>query len=260
MRVDFCLPAKNEALILKDNLGKLLAYCQQADFNFSWRIVGVINGSSDSSAAIFKELKERFPDQVDYAVIQESGRGHALKRYWGSSPADILAYMDADLAVSLADIPGLIQPLIDNTSDLTIGSRLSAGAAVERSWYRDIISYSYNFLSRLLLDHHFLDLQCGFKAIRRPAFQSIHPFLQDDYWFFDTELIILAARLGYRVQEVPVDWHENRYRRRATTVKLLRDSLSFLNNLWHFRRRLARLKECFESAGDRPSESRHRLK
>jgi len=151
--------------------------------------------------------------------------------------------MDADLAVSLNDIPALIFPLFNNGSDLVIGSRLMSGSAVKRSWYRDITSYTYNYLSRCLLKHCYVDLQCGFKAIRREAFEKILPFLRDNYWFFDTELIILAQRLGYRVKEVPVDWQENRYLKRATTVKIFRDSLIFLKNLWQFRTYLRTLKK-----------------
>ncbi|MDP2944466.1 MAG: glycosyltransferase [bacterium] len=243
MLVDFCLPIKNEALILDNSLNKLVAYCKRAGFSFSWRIIGIINGSSDASVNILQDFKRRFPGQIDFIEVAEPGRGRALKKYWSASAADVLCYMDCDLAVSLDNLPALIMPLVDNEADLVIGSRLSAGATIRRSLFRGVISQAYNLLSRFLLNHKITDLQCGFKAVRREAFQQVRPYLVDDNWFFDTELILLALHFGFRVRQVPVDWQENRYRRRPSTVKIWRDSWDFLKNLVVFRRRLKKIKK-----------------
>lgn len=243
MLVDFCLPVKNEELILKGSLEKLLAYCRQAEFSFSWRIIGVINGSTDSSRLIFEDFKTRFPREVDFSEINNPGRGGALKNYWFSSAADVLVYMDTDLAVSLDNIPNLVYPLINNQQDLAVGSRLVAGAKIKRSLGREIVSRGYIFLAQIILQQKIADLQCGFKAIRRAALWQIKPFLKDNYWFFDTELVTLASYFGLRVLEVPVDWQENRLGRRPSTVKLFRDSLVFFRNLLSFRQRLKKIKK-----------------
>lgn len=243
MLVDFCLPIKNEAAILRDHLGRLLAYARGAGFDFSWRIIGLINGSTDDSVKIFAEFKERFPNFVDYQEIAVAGRGRALKKYWSDSRADILVYMDADLAVSLNDLPALLSPLLKNESDLTIGSRFVPGAQTKRSCLREFVSLTYNFLSRLLLNHDTKDSQCGFKAVRRELFEKLQPLLFNPHWFFDTELVVLAKHFGYRVQEIPVDWRENRYSHRPSTVKLIKDILFYLKSLFLFRRRLKRLRK-----------------
>jgi glycosyltransferase involved in cell wall biosynthesis len=238
MQVDFCLPIKNEALILENSLNKLLDFCVQSQFPFSWRIIGVVNGSTDASAAILQDFKRRFPGEIDFIEVPEAGRGRALKKYWLMSSADVLSYMDCDLAVALENLPALILPLINKEADLTIGSRLTAGAKIERSLFREFISQAYNLLSQILLNHKITDLQCGFKAVSREAFQKIYPRLVDDYWFFDTELVILALRSGFRVKQVPVDWQENRYQRRPSKVKIFKDSLIFIKNLLIFKKRL----------------------
>ena len=185
MTVDFCLPIKNEALILESSLNKLLTYCEQNNFIFSWRIIGVINGSTDHSVDILKNFKNKYPERIDFIEISEPGRGRALKKCWLLSTADILSYMDCDLAVSL-----------DN-------------------------------LSALIL--------------------KIEPQLVDDYWFFDTELVILAKRLGFTIREVPVDWRENRFQNRKSTVKIFHDSLAFIKNLLVFRHRLKKIKKYREN-------------
>ena len=71
---------------------------------------------------------------------------------------------------------------------------------------RELISRAYNLLLKLTLRGHFSDAQCGFKALRREAAEKLLPLVEDDEWFFDTELLVTAERLGLRIGEVPVDW------------------------------------------------------
>ena len=52
----------------------------------------------------------------------------------------------------------------------------------------------------------FTDAQCGFKAIRADVARRLLPLVEDTGWFFDTELLVLAERVGLRLHEVPVDW------------------------------------------------------
>jgi hypothetical protein len=55
----------------------------------------------------------------------------------------------------------------------------------------------------------FSDAQCGFKAVRTRVFKRILPLIEDNNWFFDTELLILAEKMGHRVYDVPVRWVED---------------------------------------------------
>ena len=167
-----------------------------------------------------------------------SGKGQALKTYFSKSLADILVFMDIDLAVSLDNIYDLIKPISTGACDLVIGSRLIAGAHTDRSVWRGFTSRVYNWLSRFVLGHSFCDLQCGFKAVRRTAFWQLLPYLVDGEWFFDTELVISATHLNLAVREIPVDWRENRYDQRKSKVRVMRDAWSFIRNLFRLRFRL----------------------
>src|SRR5581483_486053 len=91
-------------------------------------------------------------------------------------------------------------------SDLAIGTRLHRGSRVIRGAKREFISRSYNLMLRHTLSARFSDAQCGFKAIRRDIAMHLLPLVQDEEWFFDTELLVLAERSGLRIHEVPVDW------------------------------------------------------
>ena len=62
---------------------------------------------------------------------------------------------------------------------------------------------------RRVLGIHFSDAQCGFKAVSRRAIERIVPQIKDQTWFFDTELLVLAEKQGYRIGDIPVRWIED---------------------------------------------------
>ena len=90
-----------------------------------------------------------------------------------------------------------------------IGSRLARGAEVTRGLRREVISRSYNILLRASLGLGISDAQCGFKAIRRDVLTPLLDLVQDDSWFFDTELLYHARRSRLAIHEVPVRWVED---------------------------------------------------
>jgi hypothetical protein len=118
--------------------------------------------------------------------------------------------MDVDLSTDLSALPALLLPLLQVRGDITIGSRLAPGARVRRGLRRELISRVYNLLLHVLLGVGFSDAQCGFKAGRREVLDPLLAEVEDDSWFFDTELLYLAQRRKLSIREVPVRWVEDR--------------------------------------------------
>lgn len=241
MLVEFCLPAKDEELVLEANVKRLVDFLELQKPTYLWNVIIIINISGDNSYLIAQKLAEN-DKRIKVRNFKLGGKGRALKEYFRASRADILVFMDVDLATSLDNIPALIQPFLSQEADLVIGSRLLPKSRTNRSFFRNFISQVYNFLSRLILGHDFSDLQCGFKALSRELFNHLQPYFIDNKWFFDTELVILAARFGYKIKEIPVDWQENRYSRRPSKIHIFRDSWSFVKNLFYFKWRLSKIK------------------
>ncbi len=239
MLIEFCLPAYNEEKILKNNILQLLQYLKQQGFNFDWKIIILNNGSTDNTDKICLELEK---ENIKTEYIKSPGKGRAIKTYGLNCQADILVYMDIDLAVSLYNIPDLIKPIIQEGFDLVIGSRLLPNSKTERSFLRSFSSKSYNLLSKIILRHNLSDLQCGFKAIKVNKFKQLMPRIQSNEWFFDTELIAFANHFGRKIKEIPVDWQENRYEARKSKINLARDSMKFIVNLIKLKLRLLKLK------------------
>jgi glycosyltransferase involved in cell wall biosynthesis len=202
--VDIVVPVYNEAAGLDTSVRRLHRFLR-AEFPVSWRITIVDNASDDRTWPLACRLSREL-DGVHALRLADKGRGRALHAAWGSSDAVVLAYLDVDLSTDLAGLLPLVAPLLSGHSDLAIGTRLAPGSRVVRGPKREVISRGYNLILRAALGARFSDAQCGFKAIRRDRARSLLPTVRDQDWFFDTELLIRAQRLGLRIHEVPVDW------------------------------------------------------
>ena len=108
-------------------------------------------------------------------------------------------------------------------------------ARVVRGPKREVISRAYNLLLRVTLRNRFSDAQCGFKALRADVAGALLPMVEDEGWFFDTELLVLAEHNGLRIHEVPVDWVDDPDSR----VDLVGTAVDDLRGIWRLSRRLA---------------------
>ncbi|MEI6726859.1 MAG: bifunctional glycosyltransferase family 2/GtrA family protein [Actinomycetes bacterium] len=243
--VDIVLPVYNEESDLGRNVARLHEYLE-GQSAFSFRITIADNASSDGTWAVACRLAESVP-RVTALHLDEKGRGRALKAAWSRSDATVLAYMDIDLSTDLAALLPLVAPLVSGHSDLAIGTRLSRSAVVHRGPKREFISRSYNRLTRLALHCRFSDAQCGFKAIRADRARALLPWIEDDGWFFDTELLVVAERAGLRIHEVPVDWTDDPDSR----VDIVPTAVADLKGIARLRHALAAGKLPLQSMGGR---------
>ncbi|HEV3265512.1 MAG TPA: bifunctional glycosyltransferase family 2/GtrA family protein [Acidimicrobiales bacterium] len=251
--VEIVVPVYNEEQALEPSIRRLRAYL---DTSFPFQAVVTIadNASSDATweraTALAAEL-----EGVRAVHLAEKGRGRALRAVWSTSAAEVVAYMDVDLSTGLDALLPLVAPLLSGHSDLAIGSRLAPGAKVVRGTKRELISRTYNLIVRTVLHNNFSDAQCGFKAIRSELVKELLPLVEDNEWFFDTELLVLAERNGLRIHEVPVDWVDDPDSR-VDIVRTARDDLSGITRLvWSFLRgRGTTLGDLVPERMERPDE------
>ena len=203
-RIDIVVPVHNEQAALQDSIRRLHEFLSH-EMPYAWRIVIADNASTDATLAMARAMAFEL-EHVTVLHLSRKGRGRALRTAWTASDADVLCYMDVDLSTDLRALLPLVSSLVCGHSEVAIGSRLAPGARIVRGPKREIISRGYNLLLRHVLRARFSDAQCGFKAIRADAARTLLPQIQDQGWFFDTELLILAQRRGLRIHEVAVDW------------------------------------------------------
>ncbi|MGB0101020.1 MAG: bifunctional glycosyltransferase family 2/GtrA family protein [Nocardioides sp.] len=229
--LEVVIPVYNEERDLAASVERVRDHL--ATFPWSHAITIADNASTDGTAVIARRLAHTY-DDVRVVHLAEKGRGRALKKVWSGSDATVLVYMDVDLSTDLKALLPLVAPLISGHSDLAIGSRLRRGSRVERGPKREMISRCYNLLLKGTLRAHFSDAQCGFKAIRGDVARVVLPLVEDDAWFFDTELLVLAERAGLRIHEVPVDWVDDPDSR----VDIVRTALDDLRGITRLGRNL----------------------
>jgi glycosyltransferase involved in cell wall biosynthesis len=229
--LDVVIPVYNEERDLAPNITKLRDFLVQS-CPYRWRVVIANNASTDRTLEIAQALAEQYPGEVTYIHLEEKGRGRALKRAWLASTADVVCYMDVDLSTNLRHLMPLVEPIFAGRYHIAIGSRLMPGARVTRQLKREVISRAYNLIIKLMFPRRrFSDAQCGFKALSRQAVQDLVPYIQDNHWFFDSELLLRAEQCGYKIWEVPVEWIEDLDSR----VKIIPTAIEDLKGLWRVR-------------------------
>jgi glycosyltransferase involved in cell wall biosynthesis len=247
---EIVIPVYNEERALRDNVTTLLGRLRE-QFDLPFVVTIADNGSSDGTAAIARLLAGEL-EGVRHLRLDQRGRGRALRAAWGASDADVVAYMDVDLSTDLAHLPALLDPLLAGRADIVVGSRLAPGAQVTRGRKRDLISRLYNALLAMSLRVGFSDAQCGFKAARREVADALLPLVEDESWFFDTELLYLAQRNAFAIREVPVRWVDDTDSR----VQIVRTAIEDLKGIRRLRRRTREGSDRLATpAGARPSRS-----
>jgi len=185
-------------------------------------VLQIAEDGSDSSSVV-DALKGRYRNILYTHRDQRLGRGKALREAWGKVEGDVYVYLDVDLATDMAKFDAYRNLLnYQETYDLVTGSRYVPGSETNRPFLRGLSSIVYNSLVRLVFRTGVHDHQCGFKSFSRRLVQALSTEAKSASWFWDTEVIVIAKRLGFRIKEIPIHWTE-RKGERTPIKRLLKD-------------------------------------
>src|SRR5271163_541598 len=199
------IPAYNEGARLGATLEKVLGYLRER--GWSAEVIVVNDGSRDNTAALVRGFAEKEPMVRLVENPGNRGKGYAVRNGMLNARGEVVLFSDADLSSPIEEMPKLLAALASG-ADIAIGSRwLRAELQTRRqSRHRQLFGRVFNLLLRIILGLRFKDTQCGFKAFTRQASQTILPLQRIERWGFDPEILFLARKFGFRVQEVPVLW------------------------------------------------------
>jgi len=206
LTISVILPAYNEGKELKDNLEAL--YCVLDSFGDVFELLIMEDGSTDETPRIAKEFSERYSNVYHYHSDERLGKGNAIKNGFGKAIGDYLVFLDADLPVDLEVFPMLIQGLVDG-HDIVVGSRYHPESVLIRGAYKTFKSRLYNYIINKVYGTGIRDHQCGFKAFRKSSIMMVFNQVHDSRFFFDTELLVRAYKVGLSILEVPVKWRDS---------------------------------------------------
>ncbi len=230
---DVTIPVLNEALTLERQVRILHAFLR-AHFAAAeqWRIVIADNGSTDNTFDIASKLSQELPELV-VVKVPRRGVGLALKTSWGQSDADIVGYMDLDLATDLSHFLDAYNALAHQGYDLVYATRLHPQARViGRTLKREVTSRIFNWLLRLYLGVRFSDGMCGFKFLRRDVYPQLYERgARNDGWFFSTELLTVGEWINLKIKELPVTWTDDVSSSRVKIIPLAKRYLQDMHRL-----------------------------
>jgi glycosyltransferase involved in cell wall biosynthesis len=222
------IPAHNEAQRLPPSMAKISAFIASQDYVVE--VLVVENGSTDDTLAVARAYQARMPY---LRVLEEPvrGKGLAVRRGMLEAIGDYRFMCYADLSMPIEQVNRFLPPAQD-TAEVTIGSReLPGSQRYGEPTYRHLIGRVFNAMVRWLVLPGIQDSQCGFKCFRAEAAEAVFPLQTLDGMSFDTEVLFIARQMGYRVQEVGIDWYFNPDSR----VRLAGDSLRMAFDLLKIR-------------------------
>lgn len=243
MTLSVVLPVYNECNRLTACVDRLDKYLKK-EFG-SYEIMIVEDNSTDTSYEVARRIAEKNRNVVLMHNDRRLGRGASLAAAIRKARGDLVVYMDVDLATDIRHTRTLVDRLKAGAS-ITTGSRLMKESRVNRPASREIASRSYNFFVRLLFGSRLCDHQCGFKGFRKSDMLKVIDRVQDNHWFWDTELLVICQRMGMKVVEFPVRWkHNGGDSLNASKVKVLQDSVLMGKKLLRLKYRLITDKTSF---------------
>lgn len=232
LSVDIALPVYYGNIPeLSRSVKTLVAYCRHHLRDYQWTIVLAVNGKQPAAILpVARSLKKLYRG-VTYLYTPEPGKGNGVLAAWQHRKVDIHTYMDIDLSTDLGAFRSLLD-CVRQGRDIAVGSRYHRDSRIKRSLKRYIISRGYIvFFYRSILGVPVHDAQCGFKAVNSRVVQEILPLIHDRVWFWESEMLYLAHRKGFSIQEVPVLWTENK----VSGVNLIKIIPNFIKNVLRMR-------------------------
>lgn len=206
------IPVLNEETTLVENINKVLEYLNSEALRDT-KVIFYIgdNGSTDQTPQLSQELVTKYPGIVYYEKVPQKGVGRALKHTWPLINADYVGYMDLDIATDLKHIKEVVDAFEKHNADLVYGTRLhKKSVVVGRSPKREFTSRAFNFILRAYLGVKVSDGMCGFKFLRKDILHDlIMNGVDNNGWFFSTELLTIAEWKGYTLYELPVKWTDD---------------------------------------------------
>jgi glycosyltransferase involved in cell wall biosynthesis len=220
------IPAYNESARIPATLQSVVDCIRQR--GWSAEVVVVNDGSSDSTADVVRAFAAANPEVRLLENPGNRGKGYSVRSGMLQAHGEVVLFSDADLSAPIEEADGLFNAIAAG-ADIAIGSRWleTKRQTIRQPFYRQFFGRCFNGVTRFVMGLKFADTQCGFKAFTRAAAQTVFQLQTIERWGFDPEILFIALKRGYRIQEVPVSWaHDER-----TRMSYLKDGIKMLEEI-----------------------------
>jgi len=225
-RYSVVIPAYNEAGRIPATLEAVIS-CIRSE-GWSAEVLVVNDGSRDNTAAVVRAFAAQAPEVRLIENPGNRGKGYSVRNGILQALGEVVMFTDADLSAPIEEAQGLFDAIAAG-ADIAIGSRWleRQRQTVRQPLYRRFFGRCFNAVTRMVMQLPFADTQCGFKAFTRAAAQTVFQLQTIEGWGFDAEILFIALKRGFVINEVPVSWaHDER-----TQISYLRDGARMLQDL-----------------------------
>ena len=234
--VSIIIPAYNEARRLEASITVLDKFL--ASVPWSHEVFLVVEKSTDGTLELARHLADGKPYLCVVGHDVQRGKGYAVRAGMLRARGELAFFMDVDLSTPLAEMERFIARFSSGQPvDVLVGNRQHARSEIlkQQHFLRRKMGQTFNAILRLIAGIQLADTQCGFKAFRRAAREAIFPVQKLDGFAFDVEVILLAGRFGFVVDDMPVQWSNAE----GSKVRIIRDSWRMLSDAIRVRRIVA---------------------
>jgi dolichyl-phosphate beta-glucosyltransferase len=230
------IPAYNEERRLPQSILDIKTFF--ANFNIPYEVIVVVEKSKDRTVEFAKKAIGNDAQSGHFRVIAnqvQRGKGYAVKCGMTQAQGELVFFMDADLSTPLAEVISFLGHFSTHPEiDVIIGSRAHAQSLIlkKQSWMRRNMGRTFNFFVQLFGIPGIEDTQCGFKAFRLGPAHEVFSRQSLNGFAFDVEVLLLADRLGYKIDVLPVRWVNSA----DSKVNMLIDPIKMLFDLIKIRR------------------------
>ncbi|ODV61600.1 dolichyl-phosphate beta-glucosyltransferase [Ascoidea rubescens DSM 1968] len=243
--ISLVIPCYNEINRIKPMLDDSTSFLKEKYGDDAFEILIVDDGSTDGTSNFILDLSENLyslkPDQIRIIkLIKNRGKGGAVTHGLQYTRGKYSIFADADGASKFSDISKLITAIEKHQSPksqqvpvVAVGSRAQLyeknnnHSVVKRSLIRSFLMLSFHSILFIFGIRNVKDSQCGFKLFNKAAIQQIFPYMHNERFIFDVEILMIANHKKIPIEEVPISWHEVS----GSKVDLARDSIKMAIDL-----------------------------
>lgn len=224
------IPCYNEMQILSQSIFLLTEFLDST--NLTYELIVIDDFSKDGTGQEIPKIALTYPQIRYYLHEKNLGRGGTVSEGIRLAKSDIVGYLDIDLEIPQWYIlPAYL--MLKKGADMVMANRIDYKLHL-KIFIRWITNKGYNFLTRKLLGVSFTDTEAGFKFFKKEKILPVLDEIEDNGWFWDTEIVIRSFYRGLKINELPSLFIKNL--EKTSTVKVFSDSVDYFRKLIKFRK------------------------